>query len=242
MVSAAVDDAQGMTGLGKVKVDTLNNGSGGIGKVDEDHVAHAGSSLVHQAAGFAKVDVLCVLADLGDLHGGTLIIVEQAVQDGADEHLKSGGGAQAAAGQNGGADLGIEALQSSALLGKDGSNTADDGGSGVLLFLVDGQILQVDGNGGIALGFDADQVGAVQVDVSDGLQIDSSCHNSAMLMVSVVAADFGTAGSRENIMFIHVDIPLFYVRLIAYGEWNAFFTNYHYKAFLEAGQGKTMGT
>ena len=73
------------------------SGWAGSGKVDGDDVAHAGSHLVHQTAGLAKVDILRPLADLCDGDGGDLFGHEAVVQDHADQHLKGGRGRNAAA-------------------------------------------------------------------------------------------------------------------------------------------------
>ena len=56
----------------EIHLHRLHIGVGRIGKVDGDNVAHAGGHLIHQAAGLAKVDVLCPLADLRNGDGGDL--------------------------------------------------------------------------------------------------------------------------------------------------------------------------
>ena len=71
-VCAGVEDAEGQTGLGEVHSHRLHHGLCGAGEVDGDDVAHAGSHLVHQAAGLAEVDVLSPLADLRDGDAGIL--------------------------------------------------------------------------------------------------------------------------------------------------------------------------
>ena len=101
VVSTAVNDAQGMASLFKIKLDALNLGMIRISEVDIDHAAHGGSRLIHQAAWLAEVHIFGILADLSDFHRAELPIKEQLVADGAHQHLKSGRRAQSAARKNG---------------------------------------------------------------------------------------------------------------------------------------------
>ena len=89
----AVDDAQGMAAGGKVKVHRLDDRMVLVQEIDGHQVAHGGGHLVHQAAGLAEEHVLRVLADHSNLRLGHFAIKEQAVDDGSDQHLVSGGGA-----------------------------------------------------------------------------------------------------------------------------------------------------
>ena len=90
MVGTGIQDAQGQACLGKVHLHRFHIRVGGVGKINGDDVAHAGSHLVHQTAGLAKVDILRPLANLCDLDGGDLFGHEAVVQDHADQHLKGG--------------------------------------------------------------------------------------------------------------------------------------------------------
>ena len=64
VVGTGIQDAEGEARLREVHGHRLHDGLGGVGKINGDDVAHAGSHLVHQAAGLAKVDILCPLACL----------------------------------------------------------------------------------------------------------------------------------------------------------------------------------
>ena len=68
-----------MAAVGKVKVDLFDDGLFGVRKVDEHEPADRGSHLVHEPRGLSKIDVLGVLADLGDLDGRELVFKKQAV-------------------------------------------------------------------------------------------------------------------------------------------------------------------
>ena len=76
MIRAAVDDTQGMTRGGKVKVDPLHHRAVRVLEVNEYHSANAGSGLIHQAAGLSKVDILRILTHLGDFYSRELLIEE----------------------------------------------------------------------------------------------------------------------------------------------------------------------
>ena len=64
-----------------------------VGKIDGDQPANSGGGLIHQAAGLSEKHIFRILANLGDFRLGHLPIKEQVVDNGADEHLKGGGGA-----------------------------------------------------------------------------------------------------------------------------------------------------
>ena len=168
-----------------------------VGKVDGHQTTDGGSGLIHQAAGLAEEDILGVLADLGDLRLGDPAIEEHVVDDGADEDLVGGGGAQAGTGQNGGLAVGVEALHLAAHFGKLGGHASDQGGGGVDFRGHGLQLVQAHLTHGVALGLDADDVGAVGTDGGHGVEVDSAGQHATALVVGVVAGDLGTAGGRE---------------------------------------------
>ena len=94
MAGAGVHDTQGVAGLREVIPRFLHNRGGRVGKVNGHRSAHRGAHLVHQAAGLAKIDVLRILTDLGDLNGVQMIPAAEMVENIANEHLIGGGGAQ----------------------------------------------------------------------------------------------------------------------------------------------------
>ena len=73
VVGTGIQDAEGEARLREVHGHRLHDGLGGVGKINGDDVAHAGSHLVHQAAGLAEVDILCPLADLCNGDGGDFL-------------------------------------------------------------------------------------------------------------------------------------------------------------------------
>ena len=142
MAGAGVHDAQGVAGLGEVVVHLPHHGSGGVGKVDGHRAAHGGAHLVHQTAGLAEVDVLGILADLGDLNGGEGVLTEEVIENVAHQHLVGGGGGQAGAGQHAGGSPGVKAAHLVAHLLDLGRHAPDQGGGGVALLGAGEQLVQ----------------------------------------------------------------------------------------------------
>ena len=203
MIRATVDDAQGVASFGKVKIDLLNDRLFRILEVDVNQTANRGCHLIHQAAGFAEVDSFCILPNLGDFNSGQLLVEEQLIQDGTEQNLKGCRGAETAARKDCRIYHRIKTFQFSTSLDKAGSNTTDQRGGGVLFFLMDGQVIQVNFNGGIAFRLDPDIVGTVQPDIGYGFQIHRGCENAAALVIGMVSTDFRSAGSGEYVVFFH---------------------------------------
>ena len=197
MAGPGVDDAQGVAAGGKIKFHRLNDGVVGLGKVNGHHAAHGGGGLVHETAGLAKEHVLGVLADHGDLRLGHPAVEEQVVQNGADEDLVGGGGAEAGAGQHRGFHVGVKATDRATQLHEAGGHAPNQGGGGVHLGGHGGQGVQGHGGHGVALGENADDAGIRHTDGGDHVQIHGSSQDPAMLMVGVVAADLRAAGGGE---------------------------------------------
>ena len=193
MVCAGVEDAEGQTSLGEVHSHRLHHGLCGAGEVDGDDVAHAGSHLVHQAAGLAEVDVLSPLADLRDGDGGDLLGHKAVVQDDADEHLKGGRRGDTASLRHVGRDVNVQTGQLCAPLGEGGALAAQQGGGGVLLFLVGLEVVQINDAQIIALALDAELVLVVGGCGGDHVDVHAAGQHPAMLIVGVVAADLGAA-------------------------------------------------
>ena len=116
MVSPGIDDAQGMACGREIEVNRPNIRVLFIGKVDGDETAHSGGCLIHQSAGLAEKDIFRVLANLGNLRLGNPSVKEQMVDDGSNQHLKSGRGAEAGTGQYGGFTVGVKSANFAAQL------------------------------------------------------------------------------------------------------------------------------
>ena len=149
VIRATVDDAQGVASFGKVKIDFLNDRLFRILEVDVNQTANAGCHLIHQAAGFAEVDIFCILPNLSNLNSGQLLVEEQLIQDGTEQNLKGCRGAETAAGKDCRVYYRIKAFQLGISLDEAGSNTTDQSGGSVLFFFMDGQVIQINFNGGI---------------------------------------------------------------------------------------------
>ena len=209
VVRAGVERAERVAAVREVKCRLPDDGVRRIGKVDEDQPADARGHLIHEAAGLAEIDVFGVLADLRDLDGGAGSVKKQLVADRADQNLERGGGGQARARQDGRADNGVEALQTAAAPGKRRGDAAHERGRGIFLLRMDGQIVQVYLNRGVALGRDADDGVGPQRDLRRRLQIDGRGQHAAVLMVGMVAADLRAARRGKVIACLHMQVPPF---------------------------------
>ena len=197
MAGLAVDDAQGMAAGGEIKVHRLDDRMVLIEEVNGHQIPYGRGGLVHQTAGLAEEDVLGVLADLGNFRLGDLAAEEQPIDNGADQHLKGRGGAQAGAGKHRGLAVGIKARDLAAQLRKPGADAPNQSGSGVDFTFLGHQGVQGNGAEGITLGENANGIGAVDPHSRLGIQVDRRRQHPAPLMVRVVAADLRPPGSRE---------------------------------------------
>ena len=197
MAGTGVDDAQGVTAGGEIKIHRLDHGIIGLSKVNRHHTAYGGGGLVHETAGLAKEHVLGVLADHGNFRLGHPAVKEQVVQNGANEDLIGGGGAEAGAGQHRGFHVGVKATDRATQLHEAGGHAPNQGGGGVHLGGHRGQAIQRHGGHGVALGENADDAGIRHTDGGDHVQIYGSGQDPAMLMVGVVTADLRAAGGGE---------------------------------------------
>ena len=90
MAAAGVDHDQRIAARGKI---ILQRRYLGLRlEIDGDQAAHGGGHLIHQPAGLAKINVFGILGNLGALDGIHLHAVIQRIENGADQHLKGGGG------------------------------------------------------------------------------------------------------------------------------------------------------
>ena len=197
MAGTGVDDAQGMTAGGEVKIHGVNHRGIFLEEVDGHQVAHGGSHLIHQTAGLAEEHVLGVLTNLGNLRLGYPGIKEQMVDDGANQHLEGSRGAEAGAGQHRGGAVGIEALHLAAQLMEPGSNAPNQSGGGVDFLCHRLQLVELYHTHGVALGENPDFLRAVAPYCRQCVQIDGGCQHPSPLVVGVVAANFRAAGGGE---------------------------------------------
>ena len=209
VIRAGIERAERVAAVRKIERRLPDGGVRRVGKIDEDQPADAGGHLIHEAAGLAEIDVLGILADLRDLDGGAFFIEKQLVADRADQNLECGGGRQTGAGQDGRADSRVKAVQLTAALRKRRSNAAHERGGRIFFFRVDGQIIQINLDRGIALGRNADDGIGPQRDLRRRFQIDSRSQHAAVLMVGMVAADLRAARRGKAIACLHMQTPPF---------------------------------
>ena len=171
---------------------------GGILEVDGDNAAHGAGSLIHQTAGLAEEHILGKLTDLGNfdliqqLH---IVAVVLAAQDGTHADLKGGGAGQPGAAQHAAGGVAVKAAHLAAGIQNALGNAADEGGR--MLRLVglgrqDGKIHII--NFFKAVGLHTDDVFLVGGNHRHNVQVDRACQNHTVVVVGVVAADFGTTG------------------------------------------------
>ena len=196
-----------------------HHGGGGVGEVDGHRPSHGGGGLVHEAALLAEIEVLRLLAHLGDLHRRQLIPAEQVVFDDAQQHLAGRRGGQAGAGQHVGDGVGVKARHRVAPPGGLGRHPPHQGGGGLLLLLLGVQGVQLHLHQGPALRLEADGVGAVGGGAGGKIQVHRRGQHPAVLVVGVVAADLRAARcgtQRHRGVFPPAEGPLKAVQQLGY--------------------------
>ena len=197
VICSGVDDAQGVAGGGEIEVHRPDVRVLSIGKIDGHQAAHRAGGLIHQAAGLAEEHILRVLADLSHLGLGHPAVKEQMIDDGADEHLKGRGGAQAGAGQHRGLAVGIKAPHLAAQLGKPSRHAPDERGRGIDFRRHRLQIVQIHLTQRVALGLDTNHVCPANADSRHRVQVYRAGQHPTPLMIRVIAADFRASGGRK---------------------------------------------
>ena len=140
VVTAGIDDAEVVACGGHIEGQRLDDGCGGIRKVDGHDTAHGTGHLIHQTAGLSKEHVFGVLRDLGDRHLIHLPTVVEVRQDGTHHILKGGRGGQSRSLEHRGHGAGIESANGIPVIQKSLAHTCDEGGGGAELGLVGGGI------------------------------------------------------------------------------------------------------
>ena len=164
--------------------------------------------MVHEAAGLAKVDIFRVLGVFGDFHSVHRTAVVGVAQDRAHQHFKGSGRRKAGTLEHIGGGVGVQSPDFVALLNKTGGHAADQGDGFVVLLGLYFQVAGFDGVHLVAFGFDADQAAVIGGDHGDDIQIDAGGDNPAVVVVGVVAGDFGAAGSGEKSQVFAVAVKL----------------------------------
>ena len=198
MAGCGVHNAQGKARPAEIVVHPLHNGVGWVVEVNKHRTPHRGAHLVHQAAGLAEVCIFGVLADFGDGDRVQLVRTAEVVEDIAHQRLVGGGGGKSRAGQDGGDHAGVKAGQGIAQLLYSGGYPPHQGGGGVFLLLPNGQVVQGDLQGGVALGLNADTGQPVGNGAGQHVHVHAAAQHPAVLVVGVVAADLGAARAAEQ--------------------------------------------
>ena len=155
---AGVQNTQGVAAGVEIHVQPLHDRVGCIREVDGHHAAHGGGGLIHQAAGLSEEHVFRILADLRQLHRGTMPLPEQLIEHRPQQYLEGGGGAESAALGHGGGHIYVQppAPQVAAHLLHPGRHAPDQCRRGVFLPLLRSQLTEIHLRHGIALGQHAD--------------------------------------------------------------------------------------
>ena len=193
MAGPRVHDAQCVAQGVQVHRHRPHHRGGRVGEVDGHRAAHGGGGLVHEAALLAEIEVLRLLAHLGDLHRRQLIPAEQVIFNDTQQHLAGRRGGQAGAGQHVGEGVGVKARHRVAPPGGLGRHPPHQGGGGLLLLLLGVQGVQLHLHQGPALRLEADGVGAVGGGAGRKIQVHRRGQHPSVLVVGVVAADLRAA-------------------------------------------------
>ena len=120
------------------------------------------------------------------------------VQNRSHQNLVGGGGADAGARQNAGGDAGVEAADGIAPLNDFCRHAPNQRCGAVGLLGVHGKVIQIDLQKRIALELDANPARSVGCGAGQHIHVDAAAQDMAVLMVRVIAADFGPAGAAEQ--------------------------------------------
>ena len=88
VTSPAVNDHKAISHGVKINIKFLDDWIGRVSKINGQNIPDGGSCQIHQPGRLAKVNILCILADLRNLHWVCFSTVEQAVDHIADQDLK----------------------------------------------------------------------------------------------------------------------------------------------------------
>ena len=198
MISAAVDDAQGIACFFQIQGHLPDAGVVRIRKVNGCHIAKGACHLIHQTAWLAEKDIFRILPDLGDGNRCFRSVSKKGVDDISQQDFKRRRAGQTGALQHAGGGVGVKPRHRIAKLDEAGCNPSDQGGGGVGFLRHGNPLGQVDEILRIALGLDPDQIGAVGGGGGDHIQAYPGSQHAAVLMIRVVAAELRSAGNRKQ--------------------------------------------
>ena len=193
MACARIDDAQRIAQGVQVNRNGAHLRVGRVGKVDGDSAADRGSGLIHQAAGFSKIEVLRLLAHLRNGHRAELVVAEQVIFNHAQQHLTGCRGGQARARQHIRHRVDIITRHRVAPLHRLLGHAAHQRRGALLLVLSWTLAVQLHFHHRPAFRLEANGVGAVGSRTGQEVHIHRRSQHAAVLMVGVVAANFRAA-------------------------------------------------
>src|SRR5699024_5004190 len=124
-------------------------------------------------------------------------LTAEGVEDVPQQDLVSGGRGKAGTAGHSAAGVGAEALGGKACIGNSLGNAPDEGGGGVFLLGMNFQVVQVNGQFRITF---ADHLGHLALGgdhAGQNIHVYAAGQNAAVLMVGMVSANLGTAGTAE---------------------------------------------
>ena len=190
MACPAVDDAQGIAGGGKIKIQGRDHRMLHIAEINLHQIAHGGGHLIHQAAGLTEKYIFRILGNLRNHLRRYCAAAEHSIQHRTQQHLKCRRGAQARSRQHLRGHIDIQAPELVAHFHKLCRHTANQGCGGVLLVLLGLQLGKRHLIQGIALRLHPDRIGSVLRHCRQRVEIHRRSQHAASLMVGMVAADF----------------------------------------------------
>ena len=202
MVSAGVDDAQGMlTGM-HVIADALHLRFCFILEINCHNAAHGGCHLIHQTAGLAEVNIFRILSDFGDINGIQFAAAEETVNHDTNDGFICRRRGQTGAAEYVAGHIGIKAFDFKAALMGCCRNTTDQGGGTVGFLRMGRQVGQIHLICRIAFRLDTDDHAVIGCCTGDNIQIDTGRQHIAALVVGMVAAQLGSSRCTEQFDFI----------------------------------------
>ena len=156
-------------------------------KVNKDHTANTTSHLVHQATWLAKIYILCILADLGNLDAGNFHIIVEPGKDRADQALKCCGRRHPGSHQHITGNICRKTADLVATLLHPRCNSTDQCCGGALLLFLHRKIRYINLLHREISGYQTDHRLLCLCHDRNGIQIDRSRKHHTILMVRMIA-------------------------------------------------------
>ena len=200
MIAAGIDNAKRIALRSKITRNGVHLRIGRF-KIERNHAAGRSRHLVKQTAGLAKVHVFNLLGNYSTqlkVHNPAIV---KAVENRRNQDFKRRRGRQAAAAKHRAGNRRTEAANLIAHILHDAGSTANQRQRGAKVLLADLQTGQIHSNRRETFAVYNDHIVIGLFNTRNGIQIDSARKAAAVVVIGVIAADFGTARRREEAQF-----------------------------------------